>query len=123
MDKCYSTDFEEFNYTEAGDALDALANDGLLVEGAIYFECDCEQVALTRYLRADRILEYAADQIYDDVGEASEDAFSASKEAEQELDALLSTWAAKHLTGQYWMCVGKAREIKVTASDVAEHAA
>lgn len=42
--------------------------------------------------------------------------------SEQELDALLSAWADKHLKGQYWMCVGKPRELKVTAADVAEYA-
>jgi hypothetical protein len=122
MDKCYSTNDEEFRYLERSDVLDAMDSDGNLAEGATYYECDCETVPFTRYLSADRILEFAEDQIYDDVGEAAEDAFSTTPEAAQELDALLSAWADKHLKGQYWMCVGMSREIKVTASDVAEHA-
>lgn len=123
MEKFYSTCNEMFNHSEPDDALRELADDGLLVEGAIYYEGDFELVPFTRYLKADRILEYAGEQIYDEVGESAEDAFTVTKEAEQELDALLSAWADKHLKGQYWTGVGMSREIKVTASDVAEHAA
>jgi hypothetical protein len=120
-DKCYSTNNEEFNYTEAGEALQALEDDGRLVEGTVYYECDCEPVAMTRYLKADRILDWAGEQIYDEIGEVAEDAFSTNGAAEAELDALLSAWASKHITGQYWRCIGKPREIKVTADDVQEY--
>lgn len=122
MDKCYSKNDEDFNYTEVDDLLDDLAANGNLLEGAIYYEIDREPVPLTRYLCADHILEIVSDHIYGDVGEAAEDAFSTNAAAEHELDALLSAWADKHLKGKYWMCVGKSREIRVTASDVAEHA-
>jgi hypothetical protein len=119
MDKCYSTNNEDFNLTEAGDALDALANKGRLVTGEIYYECDCEPVVIASYLTADRILEQAGEQIYDDIGEAADDAFSASPEAKAELDAFVTAWTEKHIRGHYWRCVGPSREIKVTAADLA----
>ncbi len=122
MDKCYSTNDEDFRYTEAGDALDALASDGALVEGATYYEIDTKAVQLADYLSADRMLEAAEERLYDAIGEAAEDAFAANKEAMDELSSLLSAWAEKHLTGHYWKCVGDARELTVTAADVAEYA-
>lgn len=123
MEKCYSTNGEDFNYTDVGEVLDAMDNDGNLVEGAVYYEHDSEVVRFTHYLNAARLLEYAEEQLCDEVGEAGEDAFLVGVDATEQLDSLLSAWVAKHLKGQYWRCVGKRREIKVTASDVAEHAA
>lgn len=122
MEKAYSTNGEEYSYTDAGEALQAMADDDALHEGATYYEIDTEAVQLADYLHADRMLEAAEDRLYDDIGEAAEDAFSASNEAMAELSALLSAWANKHLSGHYWKCVGKARELKVTAADVAKHA-
>lgn len=123
MDKAYSTNDAEFNYDSAADALQALADDGELVEGRNYYEIDTAPVSLAEYLEADRILENAGEWIYDDVGEAAEDAFHASKEAEAEWNAFTAAWAEKHLTGRYWKCVGASRVLTVTAEDVAEYGA
>lgn len=122
MEKAYSTNDEEYNYTDADGALQAMADDDALHEGATYYEIDTEAVRLADYLRADLILEAAEERLYDDIGEAAEDAFVADKEAMDELSSLLSAWAEKHLSGRYWKCVGKPRELKVTAADVAEYA-
>lgn len=122
MEKAYSTNGEEYRHTDAGEALQELADDGRLVEGAIYYEIDCEDAAPERYLRAALVLEQAGEQIWDEVGDAAEGAFVVSREAEAELDALLKGWADKHITARYWRCIGKPRELKVTAADVAEHA-
>ncbi len=122
MDKAYSTNDEDFNYQDASDALQALADDGELVEGRIYYEIDTAPVNLAEYLEAERILENAAEWIYDEVGEAAEDAYNVSKEAEAEWNALTAAWAAKHLTGRLWKCVGTSRTLAVTAEDVASHA-
>lgn len=123
MDKCYSTNAEDFNLTEAADALDALASEGRLTVDEIYYECDCEPVVIASYLTADRILEQAAEQIHDDIGEAGEDVFEVSQKAKAEMDAFVTAWTEKHIQGHYWRCVGQARHIKVTAADVAAHAA
>lgn len=122
MDKCYSTDGENFNFTEASEALQDLNGEGELFEGRTYYESDCEQVSLTRYLSAHQVLEWAEERMADEFGELSEDAFSVDGEATSELDALLAAWAEKHLRGRYWRGVGETREIKVTAGDVAEYA-
>jgi len=122
MEKAYSTNGEEYSHTDAGEALQAMADDDALHEGATYYEIDTEAVQLADYLRADRMLEDAEERLYDDIGEAAEDAFAANREAMDELSSLLSVWAEKHLTGHYWKCVGKPRELKVTAADVAEYA-
>ena len=122
MEKAYSTNGEKYRYTDADEALQAMADDDALHEGATYYEIDTEAVQLADYLRADRMLEAAEERLYDDIGEAAEDAFAANKEAMDELSSLLSAWANKHLSGHYWKCVGKARELKVTAADVAEYA-
>lgn len=122
MKKAYSTNDEEYIYTDAGEALQAMADDDALHEGATYYEIDTEAVQLADYLSADRMLEAAEERLYDDIGDVSEGAFAANKEAMDELSSLLSAWAEKHLTGHYWKCVGKVRELKVTAADVAEYA-
>jgi hypothetical protein len=122
MEKAYSADNEDFSYTDVSELLQALADDGELVEGKIYYEADTEQVSLVDYLKAERVLESAGEWLFDQVGEAAEDAYHASEAAESEWDAFVSEWAAKHLTGRYWRCVGRSREIKVTPADVAEHA-
>lgn len=121
MDKAYSTNDEEFNYHDASDALQALADDGELVEGRIYYEIDTQPVSLADYLTADRVLEFASDQVHDDVGEAAEGAFYAGKEAEAEWNAFVTAWAEKHLATGLWKCIGSSRELKVTAADVVEY--
>ena len=122
MKKAYSTNDEDYRYDDADEALQAMADDDALREGATYYEIDTEAVQLADYLRADRILEAAEESLYDDIGEAAEDAFSANAEAMAELSSMLSAWAEKHLSGHYWKCVGKPRELKVTAADVSEYA-
>ncbi len=123
MDKAYSTNDEEYNYTDAGDALQALADDGQLEVGRSYYEMDWRPAPTSRYLSADRILENAQEQILDDIGDSADDAFLVSKDAEAELDGLLDAWATKHLrVRNYWEFVGKSRVLKVTAEDVAEYA-
>lgn len=116
---CYSINDEEFSYETAWDAMDALECHGRLDVGAIYFEVDSEPVDLAEYLDADWLIEDAEQRAYDDIGECAEDAFSVSKEATAELEAALKSWAAKHLPSGYWRCVGKSREMRVTAEDIA----
>lgn len=119
-DVAYSTNDEEFVHREREDALQALANDGRLVEGEIYWEIDVEEVGLAEYISSARVLEFAAEQIYDDVGEAAEDAFIAPQTAHDELDTFIAAWCEKYFGGEvYWRCKGRSRELKVTAEDIA----
>ena len=122
MDKAYSTNGEEYQHTDISEVLQEMADDGRLFLGAVYYEMDCEQVGMERYMRAGLILERAGEMIWDEVGDSADDAFVVSREAEAELDALLKAWADKHITTRYWRCIGKRRELFVTAEDVAEYA-
>lgn len=117
--KAYSLDDADFRYETVGAALDALDCDGCLIEGEVYFEVDAKPVDLAEYMDAEWLLEDAANRACDEIGDCAEDAFSASKEAIEELDAALKAWVAKHLSGTYWRCVGNSRALKVTAEDVA----
>jgi hypothetical protein len=123
MKKAYSVNDEEFNFDEPGGALQALADDGLLTEGGIYYEIDVEDIDLSHYLHSHRILEFAAESIGDEVGEAAEDAFQASQAAHDELNAFTKAWCEKHFAGErYWRCKGRSREVYVTADDIASMA-
>lgn len=122
LGKAYSLDDEEFRFETVGDALDALECAGDLAVGARYYEIDTTPVDLAEYLDAGELLEDAANRAYDDLGECAEDAIDAPQEAVDELDAALKAWAARHLTGRYWRCVGKSRVLLVTAEDVAASA-
>ena len=120
-DKMYSTDGESFYFDTDAEALQALADDGQLEVGASYYEVDFETVYPAEYFRADRILDEAQDMLWGDIGESAEDAFSVPDSARLELDELLTAWANKHFTGHWWRAVGKSRELKVTAEQVAEY--
>lgn len=123
MITAYSIDDEDFCFTERGDALDALNCVGRLVEGEVYYEGDSAPIDPSEFIRAERILEEAEERLYDEIGDGADDFYSVTKEATEELDALLGAWMAKHLTGRRaWRIVGKSRELRVTAADVAEHA-
>jgi len=122
MDKAYSINQEDWNYTDASEALQALADDDRMVEGTVYWESDVEVCPPERFLRAGCVLDQASDLIYNAVGECAEDAFVVSEEAVFELGEMLKAWARKHVTGNYWICIGEPRELRVTSADVAEYA-
>lgn len=119
-EKAYSIDGENFTFDSPDEAMQAMYDDERLIEGAVYYEIDIEDVVLADYLKADRILESANESLHDDIGEAAEYSFNPSREGHDELNALLAVWCEKHLSGErYWRCRGKDRELVVTAEDVA----
>lgn len=122
MKKAYSTNDEEFNYESAGEALQALADDGELFEGRGYYEIETEPVDMAARLRSRHVLEVAEEWLYDEIGEAAEDAYAVTKEAADEWDAFVAAWTAKHVSARCWRCVGNSKRLEVTAADVAEHA-
>jgi hypothetical protein len=121
MEKAYSIDGETFDLENEFYALQALDEAGRLTEGAVYYEIYTKPVDPCEYMNADMLLDQAQDSLCNDIGEAGLEFFYADSNAFAELDALLATWAAKHLSDRTaWKCVGKARKIKVTAEDIAE---
>lgn len=122
MSKAYSTNGEDFIYSDAQDALGALGEEGLLCEGQVYYEADTAPVDLAEFLRADEILERAEELLSDEVDDAAEGAYSATDEAIAELDSALKAWVVKHLSDvRVWRVVGPTRELTVTAADMAEY--
>lgn len=123
MGKVYSTNNEEFNFDDENEALQALADDGELEEGRVYYEIETVPVDLAGYFDIKTIFESAEDRAYDEIGEVAEGAFGVSEEAAEELVTAIRGWAKKHLSDRrYWKCVGESRELKVTAEQVAEFA-
>lgn len=116
----YSTDGENFGFDSPSEALADMDFDGRLEVGATYEEGQFGRVDLSAYLQADSILEMAEERLYDDIGESSEDAFSADHEAVAELQDLLNEWAAKHLHKDCWQGVGMPITHTVTADDIAD---
>ena len=73
-------------------------------------------------MRADRILDRASEEFYEDIGIEDNPFDNLSAAAVAELDALLKQWVSKHCncTGTYWRIEGVEREVAVTAEDIAE---
>lgn len=121
--KCYSTDNEEFNYSDPQEVFEDLDGLGELTAGRVYYEADCHTPSTDNVLDVDSLLENADEQMYDRIGEVYDNAFSeASPDARAELQDLLNAWAEKHVSlSRYWVIDGKSRELKVTEDDVKEH--
>lgn len=121
--KCYSTDDQAFNYSDPQEVFEGLDGLGELTAGRVYYEADCHTPSTDNVLDVDSLLENADEQMYDQIGEVYDNAFSeASPDARAELQDLLNAWAAKHVSlSRYWVIDGKSRELKVTEDDVKEH--
>jgi hypothetical protein len=122
--KCYSTDDEEFNYSDPQEVFEGLDGLGELTAGRVYYEADCHTPSTDNVLDVDSLLENADKQLYYQIGEVYDsNAFSeASPDARAELQALLNAWAAKHISlSGYLVIDGKSRELRVTEDDVKEH--
>jgi len=122
MEKCYSTNNEEFCHTEIGDVLDALDSEGRLKVGETYYEADSQPLTAPKLLRADLALEQADELGYDLIGEAWDNPFDVSAEAKGELQDALNAWAAKYVdVSRYFEIVGKTRPMQVTESDLPDN--
>ncbi len=74
-------------------------------------------------LDAAQVLELADERGYDMIGEAWDNPFSVSRDAQVELQTLLDTWAKKHVdVSVYYTMVGKPRQLVVTEADLPANA-
>lgn len=122
MEKCYSTNDEDFKFTDFSDLIDELESNGDLAVGATYYEADFRRVTAKDLVSIDRVVEDMDERLYDLVGEAAEDGIDVSNEAEKELEAFLVQWVDKHADiRRYYTIVGKSREIKITAEDIPDN--
>lgn len=123
MKTYYSTDDENYCHETPGDVFDALDSDGLLVVGTIYWEADFLPMEPQQVLDAAQVLEQADERGYDLIGEAWDNPFNVSRDAQAELQALLDAWAKKHVNvGYYYTTVGKPRKLVVTEADLPANA-
>lgn len=118
---CYSLNDEEFNFDCFGDMLDSMDDPKV---GDSYWEADCKTMTnddVMNFHTVNSLLEGMDEQAYDMLGEIYDNECSdVSDEAKEELQAAISAWAAKHINlSRFWKIVGKSRECKLTAEDLA----
>jgi hypothetical protein len=121
LEKCYSLNDEEFNFKEMGDLIDAHEDPKV---GTTYWEADCRPMQPTDGINThtvESLLENMDERLYEDLDEIYDNECSdVSDEAKAELHGLLHSWAIKHIDlSRYWKIVGKSRECKFTAEDLA----
>lgn len=121
MSKCYSRNGEEFNHTELADLLEEMAGDGDLHEGAEYWEAEARHMESAHFFDAKDIIENAAERAYEEGGDYAEDFGDVSKEAVAELQELLSAWANKHCSVNFYT-VHAPKKLTVTAEQADEYA-
>jgi len=119
LDKCYSLNNEEFNFSEVGDLIGAHEDPKV---GASYWEADCKLCTSTEGINGytvESLLENMDERLYEDIGEVyNNECSNVTDAAKAELHGLLKSWAIKHIDlSRYWKIVGKSRECAFTAED------
>jgi hypothetical protein len=97
--ECWSANQEDFIYETLGDLLDA--NDELEAGSTVYVG-EAESPSYKQLCSADDVIEMMGERAYDVGGEWAEDFPDVTKEAVQELDALLLAWMQKHCHINFW---------------------
>lgn len=117
--KCWSLNGEYF-FDDWCDLIDELEQEELRV-GTEYFEGDKVGVRISDYVNIHGIeymLEQFDDWVYEDVGEIADcNFYNVSKEAKEELQELIQTWAEKHVKLPYWKVQNVVKKV-VTQGDL-----
>ena len=117
--KCWSINGEDFFDDWCG-LVDELEQEELVV-GTEYFEGDKVDTQISDYVNMHGIvsmLEQFDDWVYEDVGEIADcDFYNVSKEAKEELQALIQEWAEKHVKLPYWKVQNVVKKV-VTQEDL-----
>ena len=106
-EKCWSVNGEDFfdDWDQLIDELYDYESDELPI-GTEYFEGDKVDVKISDYVNVygiDSMLVQLDACVYEDIGEIADcDFYNASKEAKEELQELIQTWAEKHVKLPYW---------------------
>ena len=106
-EKCWSVNGEEFfdDWCRLIEELQDYEYDEIPI-GTEYFEADKVDVKVGDYVNIHGIvsmLEQFDDWVYEDVGEIADcNFYNVSKEAKEELQELIQTWAEKHVNLPYW---------------------
>lgn len=119
LEKCYSINDEDFNFTSVGDLFDHLDSEGELVEGRFYYEADCRRIKPSGLVSAESVIETIGYAMWEEVGEIADCYPDVTTEAKSELQELLDAWLIKHADpSNFWQTVGKSRVVAVTEQDV-----
>ena len=122
MNKVYSRDDENFNFSSLDELFDDLAAEGLLNIGEVYYSAESTPFNPEGYIRVDNLLEELDARIYDDLGECyNYDLSGLPIEAKDNLKEILSTWMNKHVSMNYWTIKGKSIECTIQEGDIYEH--
>ena len=106
-EKCWSVNGEEFfdDWCRLIEELQDYEYDEIPI-GTEYFEADKVDVKVGDYVSIHGImsmLEQFDNWVYEDVGEIADcNFYNVSKEAKEELQELIQTWAEKHVKLPYW---------------------
>ena len=106
-EKCWSVNGEEFfdDWCRLIEELQDYEYDEIPI-GTEYFEGDKVETRTSDYVSIHGImsmLEQFDDWVYEDVGEIADcNFYNVSKEAKEELQELIQTWAEKHVKLPYW---------------------
>jgi hypothetical protein len=119
-DLCYSLDEETFNYQDLADVLQALDDQGALVEGATFYEGEAVRHAPSYYFDIDSLIEGMGERAYDDAGEYADTFPDLTKEKSVELQTLIETWLDANVEVRFY-AVRDTRKATVTADMLAEH--
>ena len=93
MNKCFSVNNEDFNYEDLESLIEC--NEQLRA-GDIVWIADAMKPKHSDFVNVYNIIENMAEEAWDVVGEAAEDYGDVSKEAELELEAIVTAWAGKY---------------------------
>ena len=120
--KCWSVNGEEFfdDWCRLIEELQDYEYDEIPI-GTEYFEADKVDVKVGDYVNIHGIvsmLEQFDDWVYEDVGEIADcNFYNVSKEAKEELQELIQTWAEKHVKLPYWKVQNVVKKV-VTQDDL-----
>ena len=98
-EKCWSRDEENFSYQSLEDLLDTHDE---LKPGDTVWVADAVRPDMNRLIDADDVTQTMGERAYDIAGEHAEDYPDVSKEAEDELNALLAGWISKNCAPTFW---------------------
>lgn len=121
-EKCWSVNGEEFfdDWCRLIEELQDYEYDEIPI-GTEYFEADKVDVKVGDYVNIHGIvsmLEQFDDWVYEDVGEIADcNFYNVSKEAKEELQELIQTWAEKHVKLPYWKVQNVVKKV-VTQEDL-----
>ena len=121
LEKCYSLDNEEFNFSSMANLIESCIDPQV---GSVYWEADCKLCGPADGINGytvESLLEDMDERLHDDIGEVYDNECSnVTDEAKAELHDLIDAWAVKHIDlSRYWKIIGKSRECKFTAEDLA----